>query len=108
MEVLLRNIGLVTVITALLVLIKRKYNRIYLEQEGCYEDYAVYKAADRFAGGASVEEVKNMLAACFEFDAGGTEAVLAEALPHRHEQDGGYRAFIHAVNKVLGDEIYRS
>lgn len=108
MDVMFRNIGLVTVLTALLVLIKRKYDRVYLQQEGCYEDSTVYAAADKFANGATAGEVRDILATCFEFDKKGTEEILALALPHRIEQDGGYGAFIQAVNKVLGDDIYRS
>ncbi|WP_336078390.1 hypothetical protein [Paenibacillus sp. 203] len=28
------------------------------------------------------------------------------ALPHRNDTDGGYLAFIKAVNRVLGQEVY--
>lgn len=107
MDLLLRNIGLAAVLTALLVLVKRKYDRLYLEQEVSYEDYTVYKAAADFARGASAEEVRERLAACYLFDAKGIEEVLEQARQHREEQDGGYQAFIQAVNKVLGKEIYR-
>ncbi|AIQ58587.1 hypothetical protein [Paenibacillus borealis] len=108
MDLMFRNIGLFTVITTLLVLIKKRYDWIYLQQEGSYEDNTVYKAADLFANGAPPGEVRAILATSFEFDPKGTEQILARALPRRMEPDGGHRAFIQAVNEVLGDEIYRS
>ncbi|MEK4852305.1 hypothetical protein NST04_20825 [Paenibacillus sp. FSL H7-0756] len=106
MDVWVRNIGWVTVLTALLVLIKRQYDRIYLLQECTYENSGVYAAAARFAGGASAREVSELLVTSFEFDRQETEVILAWALPHRMEADGGYGAFIGAVNRVLGKEIY--
>lgn len=107
MDLMFRNIGLLTVITTLLVLIKKRYDWIGLQQEGCYENCDVYKAADRFANGASPEEVRAILADSFEFDPKGTEQILARALPRRMEPDGGHQAFIQAVNQVLGEDIYR-
>ncbi|WP_405112797.1 hypothetical protein MHH28_05450 [Paenibacillus sp. FSL K6-1217] len=108
MDVWVRNIGWVTVLTALLVLIKRQYDRIYLLQDCIYENSGVYAAAARFAGGASDREVRELLVTSFEFDRQETEVIIARALPHRMEPDGGYGAFIEAVNRVLGEEIYRS
>lgn len=108
MDVWMRNIGWVTVLTALLVLIKRHYDRIDLLQECTYENSGVYAAAYQFACGASAREVSELLVTSFEFDRQETEVILAWALPHRMETDGGYGAFIGAVNRVLGEEIYHS
>ena len=106
MDVWVRNIGWVTMLTALLVLIKRHYDRICLLQECTYENSGVYAAAYQFACGASAREVSELLVVSFEFDRQETEVILAWALPHRMEADGGYGAFIGAVNRVLGEEIY--
>lgn len=57
MDEWMRNIGWVTVLTALLVLIKRHYDRIDLLQEWTYENSGVYAAAYQFACGASAREV---------------------------------------------------
>ncbi|WP_339224935.1 hypothetical protein [Paenibacillus sp. FSL H8-0332] len=108
MDVWLRNIGLMTVLTAVLVLIKRKYDRVYLLQGCSYENSLVYAAAGKFAGGAEAGEVREMLINSFEFDPKETELILARALPHRMEPDGGYGAFIKEVNQLLGENIYRS
>ncbi|WNS45347.1 hypothetical protein [Paenibacillus sp. MMS20-IR301] len=107
-NVWLRNIGWLTAVTALLVLVKRRYARLALQQESGYENNEVYKAASMFAGGGPVEEVSRMLTASFEFSAEGIEMILARALPCRGDADGGYAAFVGAVNKVLGEEVYRS
>ncbi|MFD1774816.1 hypothetical protein [Paenibacillus rhizophilus] len=73
---------------------------------GGYEDYAVYHAAQKFAQGASLDEIRDILLSSYEFDQQRIEETMRLALPHRSDGDGGYRAFIKAVNQVLGEEIY--
>jgi hypothetical protein len=46
------------------------------------------------------------LTSCIEFDEKEAEAILAESSPHRFDEDGGYREFIKAVNRVLGADTY--
>ncbi|WP_340023440.1 hypothetical protein MHI24_31215 [Paenibacillus sp. FSL K6-1096] len=110
MELWLRNIGLVSVVTVLLVLIQKAYRRLELlrVQECSYENSGVYAAAAKFAGGAAAGEVQELLAASFEFNRQEIERIVNWALPHRMEPDGGYDAFLQGVNRVLGKEVYRS
>ncbi|MBT2288916.1 hypothetical protein J7E73_07125 [Paenibacillus albidus] len=42
-----------------------------------------------------------------ELDVMQIEQVLSLALPYRNDSDGGYDAFIQAVNQVLGEEVYQ-
>ncbi|MFD1906919.1 hypothetical protein ACFSQ7_27315 [Paenibacillus rhizoplanae] len=55
-------------------------------------------------GGAEAGEVREMLINSFEFDPKEAELILARALPHRMEPDGGYGAFIKEVNQLLGEK----
>ncbi|MCP3781165.1 MULTISPECIES: hypothetical protein [Paenibacillus] len=42
----------------------------------------------------------------YELDENQVEETMLLALPHRNDTDGGYLAFIKAVNRVLGQEVY--
>lgn len=110
MELWLRNIGLVSVLTVVLVMIQKAYRRLELlrVQDCSYENSGVYAAAAKFAGGAAAGEVRAQLAASFEFNRQEIERIVDWALPHRMEPDGGYGAFLQGVNRVLGQEVYRS
>lgn len=110
MELWLRNIGLVSVLTVLLVVVQKAYRRLELlrVQDCSYENSGVYAAAAKFAGGAAAGEVQALLAASFEFNRQEAERIVDGALPHRVEPDGGYGAFLQGVNRVLGEEVYRS
>jgi len=70
------------------------------------EDERVYQAAEAFARGAPPDEVRAILDSCLALDAGDSEEILARALPHRADRDGGYKAFIRSANRVLGGDIY--
>lgn len=109
MELWLRNIGWVSVLTVLLVMIKQRYRRLeLLSVRDCdYVNSGVYAAAAKFAGGAPAGEVQELLAASFEFSPQEIERIIDWALPHRVEPDGGYGAFLQGINRVLGMEIYR-
>jgi len=100
------NIGLL----AITFLIGYGYKKIleyyHFKYSGFYENETVYKAADEFAHGATPDNVKAILTNCFDFDEEDAENILAESLPHRLDNDGGYHAFIKSVNKVFGVELY--
>ncbi|KAA9007563.1 hypothetical protein F4V43_03480 [Paenibacillus spiritus] len=78
------------------------------EGEPMYEDMQVYRAAARFAEGASRAEMAALLNGSYQFDRLRIEETLRRALPGRADADGGYGAFIRAVNRTLGEEVYRS
>lgn len=99
------------IIIVLVILYIAKKVTVYLDlvkptKSGGYEDYAVYQAAQKFAQGTSPDEIRDILLGSYEFDQQRIEEILRLALPHRIDGDGGYRAFIEAVNQVLGEAIY--
>ncbi|MNL72714.1 hypothetical protein D3C87_1980670 [compost metagenome] len=49
-----------------------------------------------------------MMADSYELDSRQVEAALSMAAPHREDADGGYNAFLSAINQVLGGEVYRA
>ncbi|MDQ0195285.1 hypothetical protein [Paenibacillus wynnii] len=106
MDELLRNVGLISIMLVLLYAIKKIYDNTYLQRAGLYEDDNVYKAAEEFAQGAPSNDVRGILSNCYDIDDKGMEKILSLALPHRTQKDGGYSAFIKAVNKVLGEDVY--
>jgi len=106
MNELLRNIGLISIMLVLLYTIKKIYDNIYLQRAGLYEDDNIYKAAKEFAQGAPSEDVRGILSNCIDIDDKGMEKIMSLAYPYRTQKDGGYQAFIKAVNKVLGENIY--
>lgn len=72
-----------------------------------YEDSEIYKAAQAFASGRPADEVKQRLSGSYQLNSGDAERIIAAALPNRADPDGGYGAFLQAVNDVLGGEVYR-
>lgn len=70
------------------------------------KDNNVYKAAERFAAGASLNEVKNILINCFDLSEENAEDILTRSSPHKTDKDGGYRFFIRSVNKEVGENVY--
>ncbi|MCL6604968.1 MAG: hypothetical protein K6T94_19055 [Paenibacillus sp.] len=106
MEELLRNVGLISIMLVLMYTIKKIYDNIYLQRAGLYEDDNVYKAAKEFAQGAPLEDVRGILTNCIDFDDKGMEKIMSLAHPYRTQKDGGYQAFIKAVNNVLGEDVY--
>jgi hypothetical protein len=75
---------------------------------GWYEDNLIYKAADAFASGKKVEGITEMMEGSYQLDTAQIEAALSMAAAHRGDADGGYYAFLCAINKVLGHEVYHS
>ncbi|MDY8047481.1 hypothetical protein [Paenibacillus polymyxa] len=64
------------------------------------------KAAQKFALGTPVDEIREILTNSYELDENQVEETMLLALPHRNDTDGRYLAFIKAVNRVLGQEVY--
>ncbi len=106
MHGLLENIGLLAIFFAVVYGYKKILEYYDLKRIGLHENKKVYQAAKEFARGAEIGNVKAILDSCFDFTEKDVEKILSQAVPHRADKDGGYRAFIGFVNKVVGDEIY--
>jgi len=106
MDSFLANVGLLAIAFAVIYIYKKVLEWYDYKHSGFYADKKVYKAADEFVHGASSDDVKVILAGCFDFDEGDAEKILSLSIPHRTDKDGGYRVFIRSVNKVLGEDIY--
>ena len=76
-----------------------------LKRTNLFVSDKVYAAADKFAKGASFEEVKAILTGSYEIDEEDAKEIIAQSLPHRKDRDGGYRAFIKSVSKILDENI---
>jgi hypothetical protein len=107
MNSFLAKIGLITIVLLLLYIIKKISDYFYFKKDNYQENDKVYKAAREFAQGAPFDDISGLLANCIDFDEEDTEEVLSRSFPHRTDEDGGYNAFIKAVNKVLGGDVYR-
>lgn len=70
------------------------------------EDERVYLAAEKFAGGASFDDVRRLLEDCYDIDEENAEEILKWASSHRKDRDGGYRFFLRSVNRSLGENVY--
>lgn len=109
MDKFLITTGLISILLAVLYLVKKVYDYADMRSWGkriCYENYDIYKAAQKFALGTSSDEIKRILENSYELDDKQIEQTMILALPHRNDSDGGYKAFTKAVNRVLGEEIY--
>ncbi|MDF2926617.1 MAG: hypothetical protein K0R57_5531 [Paenibacillaceae bacterium] len=107
---ILAAVGLISLLVSGLYVVKKwcgSHALRTLQTTGYYEDAGVYKAAEAFARGAPAETVEAMLDQSYEFDRRRIGQTLTLALPYRNSVDGGYRAFIQAVNQVLEEEVYR-
>lgn len=102
----LENFGLLALGFGVVYGYKKILEYYDLKRMGLYEDKKVYQAADEFVRGASHEEVGAILAGCFELSENDVDQIISKAIPHRADQDGGYRAFIRSVNKAVGEDIY--
>lgn len=106
MDYYLKSIGFLAICFAIVFIYHKILEYYDLKRLGFFENEKVYQAADAFAHRASSEEVKTLLESCNDFDVQNADKTLTWAIPHRTDKDGGYQAFIKAVNKVLGDDIY--
>ncbi len=102
----LASIGLLAIALVIIYGYKKIQDYYCYKHSGFYEDEKIYEAADKFVHGASSDDVKAILASCFDFDEEDAEEILSLALPHRTDRDGSYRVFIRSVNKVLGKDVY--
>ncbi len=102
---ILESIGLIS-ISLLLLYIFKKIFECLSERTDYQADGRVYKAAGEFARGASSDDIRSVLANCIDFDERDAEEILSRALPHRADGDGGYGAFLKAVNEALGEDVY--
>lgn len=106
MDSFLANVGLMAICLVIIYGYKKMVEYYDLKRLSFYKDQKVYKAADEFIQGASSDDVKVLLASCCDFDEKDAEKILSRAIRHRTDKDGGYRAFIRSVNKVLGEDVY--
>ncbi|MBP1312446.1 hypothetical protein JOD82_005592 [Paenibacillus sp. 1182] len=109
MNEILTIAGLISIVLAVLYFVKKIYDFIDLQKltrKDIYENYDIYKAAQKFALGTPVDEIREILTNSYELDDNQVEETMLLALPHRHDTDGGYLAFIKAVNRVLEQEVY--
>lgn len=106
MDSFLENVGILAIAFVIIYGYKKIQEYYYLKWLSFHEDEKVYKAADEFVHGAPSDDVKVILASCFDLDEKGAEEILSRSIPHRTDKDGGYRAFIRSVNKVLGEDVY--
>lgn len=106
MDGFLKSFGLLAIFFVIVYGYKKIQDYYELKRLGLHENEKVYRAAGQFAGGAPSEKVQAMLESCPELDGPDVAKILTGALPHRADRDGGYRAFIRAVNQAVGDELY--
>ncbi|MGR6127496.1 hypothetical protein [Paenibacillus sp. SER-28] len=109
MNEILTIAGLISIVLPVLYSVKKKYDFIDLQKmtrKDIYENYDVYKAAQKFALGTPVDEIREILTNSYELDENPVKGTMLLALSHRNDTDGGYLAFIKAVNRVLGQEVY--
>ncbi|KYG97126.1 hypothetical protein ABEW24_24480 [Paenibacillus jamilae] len=109
MNEILTIAGLISIVLPVLHFVKKIYDFIDLQKvtrKDIYENYDVYKAAQKFALGTTVDEIREILTNSYELDENQVEETVLLALSHRNDTDGGYLVFIKAVNRVLGQEVY--
>ncbi|MFA6308888.1 MAG: hypothetical protein WC677_03985 [Clostridia bacterium] len=106
MEGLLENIGIFAIFFLILFIFKKISEYYCFKHSIYYEDDKVYKAAKEFASEASLEDVKNILADCIDFDEEDVEEILSQESSYRKDKDGGYITFLKCVNNILGKKVY--
>jgi hypothetical protein len=101
MDSILTQVGLLAIAIFIIYIIKKLDGYFDDKKTGTNLSDKVYRAAKAFSQGESADEMRNILMNCIDFDGEDIEEVIALAFPHRTDSDGGYNAFIEAVNKVL-------
>jgi len=101
MNSILANIGLLAIAIFIIYGIKIIDGYFDDKKTGTNLSDKVYQAAKAFSQGESADDIRNILINCIDFDGEDIEEVIALAFPHRTDNDGGYNAFLEAVNKVL-------
>lgn len=107
MERVFADIGIGAIALAVLCIIKIIFN-LKEEKNSFIEDARVYSAARAFSKGMADEDVKEELLKCVDFDAEDAEEIIDLSKQYRYKSDVGYSAFIKAVNKVLGKNVYQT
>lgn len=69
-------------------------------------DPKVYEAARAFAMQSSEEIIRDILLKSIDFEEEDIDELMSMVEFHKNDIDGGYSAFIKAVNQLLGNEIY--
>ncbi len=112
MNSFLVKVGLIALFILLLLLIKVIDDYLYfrklrlLGEDTTHADQEkFYKAADLFAKDGSLDEIKDLLLHFIDFEDEDVEEILVLSFPHKKDKDGGYSAFIKAVNKVSGHKL---
>lgn len=106
MDSFFENVGMLAIAFVIIYGYKKILEYHDFKYSGFYENEKVYKAADEFVQGAASDDVKAILASCFDFDNEDADEILSRSFPHRTDKDGGYREFIKSVNRVLGVDVY--
>jgi len=106
MDSILENVGILAIAFMIIYGYIKINEYYYLKRLSFYEDEKVYKAAEEFVSETPSDDVKVILANCCDFDEKNAEEILSRSISHRTDKDGGYRAFIRSVNKVLGEDVY--
>ena len=106
MENFFSDAGMVTITLVVLYCLKKLYDYYYLKQSTFHENEKVYEAANAFAHGESFEDIESILANCIDFDKQDAEAIIHDSFSHKADADGGYRAFLRSVNKILDADVY--
>ena len=106
MDSFLANVGMLAIACLIVYIYKKVLEWYDYNHSGFYEDERVYRAADAFVYGASPDDVKAIVRDCYELDEADMEKILSAANLHRVDKDGGYRAFIRLVNKLIGEDVY--
>lgn len=102
----LEDVGLIAIFFSIVYVYLKILDYYELKRLEVHEDKKVYIAADKFVHGAPYDEVKDILASCFDFDEQDAETIWLLSITHITDKDGGYRAFIRSVNEVVGKSIY--
>jgi hypothetical protein len=106
MDSFFENVGMLAIAFIIIYGYKKILEYYDFKYSGFYENEKVYKAADEFVQGAASDDVKALLAGCFDFDDEDADEIISCSLPHKTDKDGGYREFIKSVNRVLGVDVY--
>jgi len=102
----LSKTGLIAIALVIFYCIKKIDDYYYYKKSTYVGDEKIYKAAMAFAQGKSINEIRNILENCIDFDENDVQEILTIASSHRSDIDHGYSAFIQAVNLTLGENIH--
>lgn len=105
MNAFLENAGLIAFSLLVLYILKLIFN--WRDNKTYVSEDKVFKAAKAFEQEKSFDEIRDILKNCIDLNEEDIEEILTLAFPHRSDEDGGYSAFLEAVNSVLGEDVYQ-